>query len=69
MFNKENLETDLDCSICYNIMVEPTKLICGHHFCIQCAKMVLNQSTVVCPMCRTSLPKTYLGFESVDKEL
>lgn len=31
---EEEIETE--CPICMTIMVEPTKLPCGHVFCVQC---------------------------------
>jgi len=47
---------DFECAICYEIMVEPRKLSCGHRFCSVCLRNTKwNNSN--CPMCRCPIVK------------
>merc|ERR1711964_247035 len=47
---KARLETE--CCICFDLMVAPVILTCGHNVCEQClAKWLEQQET--CPICRT----------------
>lgn len=50
-FEEENKNADGDCPVCMSLMIEPTKLNCGHRFCIQCMDEVLKTNEK-CPMCR-----------------
>ena len=43
---------DKDCMVCMTVMVQPTKLQCGHHLCIQCANNMLVRKNSNCPYCR-----------------
>ena len=40
------------CSICYEIMVEPLKLECGHYFCSLCLHKQRLKIDFNCAMCR-----------------
>ncbi len=41
----------LHCSICYNVMVDPTSTSCGHTFCKACLNASLSHART-CPTCR-----------------
>ncbi|KAK4950051.1 hypothetical protein LTR28_007116 [Elasticomyces elasticus] len=42
---------ELDCHICYNLMLDPVTTACGHTFCRRCLVRVLDHS-LHCPTCR-----------------
>lgn len=52
---KETTHKELDCHVCYNIMLDPTTTPCGHTFCRNCLARVLDHSSH-CPVCRRPLP-------------
>ena len=39
------------CIICFNSYQNPTKIFCGHTFCLECIKSCSSQSDK-CPICR-----------------
>lgn len=43
--------TELECHVCYGLMVDPLTGNCGHTFCRRCIARVLDHSTI-CPACR-----------------
>lgn len=45
---------ELDCLVCYNMMLEPTTTTCGHTFCRRCLARVMDHSNI-CPFCRRDL--------------
>jgi Lon protease-like protein len=45
---------ELDCLVCYNLMLEPTTTTCGHTFCRRCLARVMDHSNI-CPFCRRDL--------------
>jgi hypothetical protein len=45
-------ELDLDCTICFKLLFEPTTLPCGHTFCRKCMVQALDHRQC-CPLCRT----------------
>lgn len=45
---------ELDCLVCYNMMLEPTTTTCGHTFCRRCLARVMDHSNI-CPFCRRNL--------------
>ncbi|KAF2865870.1 PUA-like domain-containing protein [Massariosphaeria phaeospora] len=51
---REVAHTELDCLVCYNIMLDPTTTPCGHTFCHRCLDRVMDHSNI-CPMCRRVL--------------
>ena len=56
--DKQSRNSDLfgeyDCSICFELMLEPTTLHCGHTYCRGCvAKYYKKQGKTECPICRT----------------
>jgi len=46
---------ELDCQVCYNLILDPLTTSCGHTFCRQCVARVLDHSNL-CPVCRRRLP-------------
>ncbi|KAJ9668041.1 hypothetical protein H2201_001847 [Coniosporium apollinis] len=46
---------ELDCHVCYNMMLDPVTTSCGHTFCRICLARVLDHSSH-CPVCRRTLP-------------
>ena len=52
---KEATKTELDCQVCYALMLDPLTTTCGHTFCRKCVARVLDHSTL-CPICRRTLP-------------
>lgn len=51
---KEALRSELDCHLCYSLILAPLTTPCGHSFCRQCVTSVLNHSNL-CPICRRKL--------------
>ncbi|KAF7590545.1 hypothetical protein BBP40_002686 [Aspergillus hancockii] len=51
---KEAVQNQLDCQVCYSLILDPLTTPCGHTFCRGCITMVLNQSDL-CPACRRKL--------------
>ena len=59
-------DDDLKCSCCYELMVEPTTLNCGHSFCRHCLALWLNQGKQhICPQCRS----VWMGFPQINYTL
>ncbi|PLB37767.1 putative ATP-dependent protease (CrgA) [Aspergillus candidus] len=48
---KEAVRGELDCQVCYSLMVDPLTTPCGHTFCRSCVAMVRSNSDL-CPVCR-----------------
>ena len=62
MVNSEELE----CACCYEILVDPTTLTCGHSFCRYCLAKWFNMSKKTeCPECR----QIWSGFPMVNIHL
>ncbi|MCJ1285649.1 hypothetical protein MMC26_004990 [Xylographa opegraphella] len=51
---KESTKTELDCQVCYALMLDPVTTTCGHTFCRKCVARVLDHSNL-CPICRREL--------------
>ena len=49
------LKSEMDCQVCFGLMVDPFTTACGHTFCRKCVVRVLDHSPL-CPICRRSLP-------------
>lgn len=54
-FVTEVIKSEMDCQVCYGLMLDPLTTTCGHTFCRKCVARVLDHSTV-CPICRRHLP-------------
>ncbi|KAK2879328.1 hypothetical protein FQN49_000991 [Arthroderma sp. PD_2] len=52
---KADVLKELDCQICYSLMVDPYTTVCGHTFCRLCVTRMLDNSSL-CPVCRRKLP-------------
>ncbi|XP_071554599.1 uncharacterized protein [Temnothorax nylanderi] len=50
-----SLQKSLVCTICLELMTEPTKTRCGHSFCKSCIGNVLRKKNASCPLCKKSL--------------
>ncbi|KAJ4377360.1 hypothetical protein N0V83_000185 [Neocucurbitaria cava] len=51
---REVTHKELDCLVCYNLMLDPTTTTCGHTFCRRCLARVMDHSSI-CPFCRREL--------------
>ena len=52
---KEATKNELDCQVCYALILDPLTTFCGHTFCRKCVARVLDHSSL-CPICRRALP-------------
>ncbi|KAL4979866.1 PUA-like domain-containing protein [Aspergillus desertorum] len=48
------VRNELDCQVCYSLILDPLTTPCGHTFCRSCVAMVLSHSNL-CPICRRKL--------------
>ncbi|KAI9791027.1 MAG: hypothetical protein M1833_001717 [Piccolia ochrophora] len=51
---KEAARAELECQVCYHLMLDPLTTSCGHTFCRKCLNRVLDHANI-CPLCRRSL--------------
>lgn len=47
----DRLRAELDCQVCYSLILDPLTTPCGHTFCRKCVARVLDH-TDLCPICR-----------------
>lgn len=47
-------QKEVDCQVCYNLMLDPVTTFCGHTLCRKCFARVLDHSRG-CPVCRRTL--------------
>ena len=47
----ESTHREVDCQVCYSIMLDPVTTFCGHTLCRKCMARVLDHS-LHCPVCR-----------------
>lgn len=52
---KEAIMVELECQVCYSLMLDPLTTSCGHTFCRKCVARVLDHSNL-CPVCRRMIP-------------
>ena len=52
---REVIRAELECQVCYAIMLDPLTTTCGHTFCRRCVARVLDHANL-CPICRRVLP-------------
>ena len=52
---KTTLRGELDCQVCYSLILDPCTMACGHTYCRTCVARVLDHSNL-CPVCRRKLP-------------
>jgi Lon protease-like protein len=55
---RSGFRDELDCQVCYGLIVDPCISPCGHSFCYECANRIRDNSNL-CPLCRK---KMYLSF-------
>ncbi|KAJ5938568.1 hypothetical protein N7466_001702 [Penicillium verhagenii] len=51
---RDRVRCELDCQVCYALILDPLTLPCGHTFCRTCIARVLDHSDL-CPICRRKL--------------
>ncbi|KGO50822.1 Zinc finger, RING-type [Penicillium expansum] len=51
---RDSLRTELDCQVCYALVLDPMTTPCGHTFCRKCVARVLDH-TDLCPICRRKI--------------
>ncbi|OQD81775.1 hypothetical protein PENANT_c025G09573 [Penicillium antarcticum] len=51
---RDSLRAELDCQVCYALILDPMTTPCGHTFCQKCVARVLDH-TDLCPICRRKL--------------
>ena len=49
-----SVKPEIECHVCYNMLLDPVTTPCGHSFCRPCLARTLDHSTS-CPMCRRTL--------------
>lgn len=61
----EATQKEVDCQVCYNLMLDPVTTFCGHTLCRKCLTRVLDH-TLHCPVCRRglSVPPSLIGQPS-----
>ncbi|EXJ92872.1 hypothetical protein A1O3_01426 [Capronia epimyces CBS 606.96] len=52
---QELARPELECQVCYQLMLDPVTTSCGHTFCRVCFGRAMEHSSY-CPMCRRKLP-------------
>ena len=50
----ELIRSEIECQVCYALMLDPLTTSCGHTFCRKCVARVLDHSNL-CPICRRKL--------------
>jgi len=50
----ESTQREVDCQVCYNLMLDPVTTFCGHTLCRKCLARVLDHAPH-CPVCRRTL--------------
>ena len=48
------IRNEMECEVCYALMLDPLSTPCGHTFCRKCVARVLDHSAM-CPICRRPL--------------
>ncbi|KAL3877200.1 hypothetical protein ACJMK2_034941 [Sinanodonta woodiana] len=70
---KETCDPDFICACCFELMVEPITLICGHSFCQLCvARWYLQSRKTECPECRstwTGNPKVNISLRNMIEKM
>mmetsp|Transcript_24925 Transcript_24925/g.36530 ORF Transcript_24925/g.36530 Transcript_24925/m.36530 type:complete len:339 (-) Transcript_24925:225-1241(-) len=56
-----SIAKEVECALCFDIMVKTTSLPCGHCFCQSCV-----QGETVCPTCRQTCGETRTHIKSFD---
>lgn len=51
---KDGVRNEVDCHVCYSLILDPLTTACGHTFCRKCVGQILTHSDL-CPVCRRKL--------------
>jgi Lon protease-like protein len=51
---KESVRPEMDCQVCYALLLDPVTTTCGHTYCRTCIHRVLDHSNL-CPVCRRQI--------------
>ncbi|KAL4784028.1 hypothetical protein BJX76DRAFT_367962 [Aspergillus varians] len=63
------VRNELDCQVCYSLILDPLTTPCGHTFCRSCVAMALTHSNL-CPICRRKLNmSSSVHSERINKRL
>ena len=55
--SKKAADTTDACVVCYEVLVDPDQLPCGHSYCKECvAQLREKRMSLSCPLCRAPLP-------------
>jgi hypothetical protein len=54
-FKINNYKECLLCPICFDTVIKPSAISCGHMFCLQCISNYCNKGGKACPMCRSKI--------------
>jgi len=46
---------DVQCPICWSILIEPVSLPCKHSLCLACFRKHVEETSLQCPCCRMRL--------------
>lgn len=68
---KEAVRMEMDCQICYALLLDPLTTTCGHTFCRNCLHRTLGSSEH-CPICRRALsiqPQVLAGSSPSNERL
>lgn len=52
---KDVAHKEMECHVCYHLMLNPVTTPCGHTFCRKCLARILDHARL-CPVCRRELP-------------
>ncbi|KAJ5143817.1 Zinc finger RING-type [Penicillium bovifimosum] len=63
---RDSLRSELDCQVCYALILDPMTTPCGHTFCRTCVARVLDH-TDLCPICRRKLDMHALHSEPLNQ--
>ena len=59
LVKQSSLTEDLCCGICLEFCTQPVKTPCGHVFCLQCQRKLLESANHSCPLCRTNFDSDF----------
>lgn len=58
----------MECCICFEEKEEFIKLTCKHLFCVKCIKLIANDKSITCPLCR-NMQTIVFNDGSAEKEV
>ena len=44
--------SEVQCPVCLEILIRPVTLPCNHEFCFKCFEDSINETSLLCPLCR-----------------